>query len=165
MNKSIISIDSKKTKNSISKLRLNNPSIAESDNLGVIKEERNTIKRKHSNSMAILKKSPTGQNVDWRAINRHTIIKDGYLAAKTNSKATSRPSIYSMISEDPDNREMIWWDNFPSSTKELSSRSGAKYNNTEEISENKRYDSNSSIDNSPEVDNDELEENKELESK
>ena len=159
-----MSNDSKKTKNSKSKLGAHIPSIADNENLGVIKEERKTVKRKISNSMTMIKKSPTSQNDDWKVISKHTIIKDGYLAAKTNGKATSRPSVYSMMSEDPDNREMIWWDNFPSSTKELSSRSGAKYINTEEISENRRYDSNSSIGDSPGVDNDELEENKELES-
>lgn len=158
-----MSSDSKKTKNSKSKIGLHNQNGFDNDNLGIIKEEGKTVKRKISNSMTMTKMNQSAKKEDWKIISKHTMIKDGYLAANANGKSTSRPSIYSMMSEDPDNKEMVCWDNFPSSTKELSSRSGAKYMNTEDISENKRYDSDSSIGETPSVDNEELEENKELE--
>ena len=45
-----------------------------------------------------------------------------------------------------------------------SSRSGQKYINTEEISENKRYNSCGSINDSPSVNDGEIEVNRELES-
>lgn len=164
----MMSSESKKTKNSKTKIGVHNQNVIDSDSLGIIKEERKTVKRRISNSMTMTMTNQSARKEDWnKIISKHTMIKDGYLAANIKGKSTSRPSIYSMMSEDPDNKEMVWWDNFPSSTKELSSRSrsGAKYINTEDVSENKRYDSGSSMGNTSSVYHDELEENKELESK
>lgn len=165
--KSFISNDSRKTKQSgkakqDSKYKQRG-TLHPQENLGIIKEERKKVKRRISNSQTLSKEKNIKQsaNSGHKYNNNTTITKDGFLAAKVHAESCSRPSICSIVSDETINREMIFGDHIPSSTKELSSRSGARYNNTEEHSENKRYDSNTSMEHSPSSIND-LEENKEL---
>jgi hypothetical protein len=73
-----------------------------------------------------------------------------------------RPSICSIVSDETINRNYVFGGNQQSSTKELSSHSGAKNLNTEERSYNRRYGSNSSFDQSPSIVTEEDEENQEL---
>ena len=59
-----MSSDSKKTKNSKSKIGLHNQNGFDNDNLGIIKEEGKTVKRKISNSMTMTKMNQSAKKED-----------------------------------------------------------------------------------------------------
>ena len=117
MSKSLKSNDSKNTKNSKSKIPPNIQNIIDNENLGVIREEKKAIKLKQSNSSS-KKKSSAKQSTDKRTEKGPNISKDGFLLAN-NAKSASRPSVNSMMSEEQENKEMVWNANIRSSAKDI----------------------------------------------
>lgn len=164
--KSFMSNDSKKTRqsgknNSKGKHR----DTLQKEKLGTIKEESKKVKRRTSNSLTMINNSKTVQQSNssgYKYLANNTVTKDGFLVAKGHAESLNRPSICSIVSDESIHPNMVFGEYLPSSTKGLSSRSAIKNHNSEEPSENKRYETHSSFDESPSMQSDENEEKKEL---